>query len=134
MKNLLAFSLVTLMSTANAYADVVVQMSEVSEKGIGDKVGQITISESNHGLVFTPLLQGLTPGLHGFHLHQYASCKPKEKDGKIIAAGSAGGHLDPAATNLHSTPWGDGHLGDLPPLFVGENGDSTQPVLATFKI
>ena len=128
MKKLVALSLVTLMSTA--FADTVVQMSTVLDKGVGVNVGQITISESKYGLVFTPSLQGLIPGLHGFHLHQNASCEPKEKDGKIIAAGSAGGHFDPATTNLHGTPWGEGHLGDLPPLFVGENGASTQPVLA----
>lgn len=118
------------ISASTAFADVVVSMNSVSEKGIGASVGEVTISESQYGLVFTPSVQHLAPGVHGFHLHQKASCEPKEKDGKIVAAGSAGGHYDPKATNTHGTPWGEGHLGDLPPLYVEKNGSSTQPVLA----
>jgi Cu-Zn family superoxide dismutase len=53
-----------------------------------------------------------------------------EKDGKMVAALAAGGHFDPAGTKKHAAPWGDGHLGDLPPLFVDASGVATQPVLA----
>ncbi|EGM69937.1 superoxide dismutase family protein [Shewanella sp. HN-41] len=118
------------MSTASAFADVSVPMNLVSEKGVGESVGQVTISESKYGVVFTPSLNGLMSGLHGFHVHQNASCDPKEKDGKMVAAGAAGGHYDPASTNAHGTPWGEGHLGDLPALYVDANGSATQAVLA----
>lgn len=128
MKNLIAITLAIACSAA--WADVTVPMQQVDEKGVGATVGQITISENKYGLVFTPALQGLTPGLHGFHLHQNASCEPKEKDGKMMAAGAAGGHYDPANSNAHGTPWGEGHLGDLPALYVDANGNAGQPVLA----
>lgn len=118
------------LSAANVFADIVVPMNLVDEKGVGASIGQVTISESKYGLVFTPSLQGLAPGIHGFHLHQNASCEPKEKDGKMVAAGAAGSHYDPAATNAHGAPWGDGHLGDLPPLYVEANGTVNQAVLA----
>ncbi len=114
----------------SALADLVVPMTLVDEKGIGASVGQVTISETPHGLVFSPALSGLAPGLHGFHVHANAECTPAEKDGKSVAALSAGGHYDPKKTNRHGTPWGDGHLGDLPPLFVDANGHANQPVLA----
>lgn len=113
-----------------AAADIAVTMHQVDEKGVGGAVGQVTISESRYGLVFTPALGGLPPGLHGFHVHQNPDCGPKEKDGKMVAAGAAGGHYDPQKTNRHGTPWGDGHLGDLPPLFVDSSGNATHPVLA----
>ena len=48
----------------------------------------------------------------------------------MVPALAAGGHYDPQNTNRHGTPWGDGHLGDLSPLFVDANGNVTQPVLA----
>lgn len=128
MKKLLALSIA--LSASSAFADTVVSMNGVDEKGIGASVGQVTISESTYGLVFTPSLQGLTPGTHGFHVHQNASCAPAEKDGKMMAAGAAGAHYDPAASNKHGTPWGDGHLGDLPPLYVEASGVATQAVLA----
>jgi Cu-Zn family superoxide dismutase len=113
-----------------AYAETVVTLNVVDEKGVGAEIGKVTIADSRYGLVFTPALQGLPPGLHGFHVHQNPSCQPGEKDGKTIAAGAAGGHYDPAGTNRHGEPWGDGHLGDLPPLYVDANGSATQPVLA----
>jgi Cu-Zn family superoxide dismutase len=102
----------------------------VDEKGIGKSVGSVVASETSFGVVFTPTLTGLPPGLHGFHVHENPSCEPKEKDGKNVAALAAGGHLDPAGTKRHGLPWGDGHLGDLPPLFVDAKGSAEQPVLA----
>lgn len=128
MKKLALF--LVLFSAAGAFADVVVPMNLVNENGVGASVGQVTVSESKYGVVFTPSLQGLAPGVHGFHLHQNASCEPKENEGKMVAAGSAGGHYDPASTNAHGTPWGEGHLGDLPPLYVEANGSANQAVLA----
>ena len=62
-----------------AWADVTVQMNLVDEKGIGATVGQVIISESPYGLVFTPALSGLPPELHGFHLHENPSCAAREK-------------------------------------------------------
>jgi Cu-Zn family superoxide dismutase len=33
-------------------------------------------------------------------------------------------------TKHHGSPWGDGHLGDLPALYVDPQGNATNPVLA----
>ena len=122
-------ALVSALPSAAA-AETVVPMNLVNENGIGNAVGEVTISESKYGVVLTPALNGLAPGLHGFHIHQNPDCGPNEKDGKPVPALAAGGHYDPDKTNRHGTPWGDGHLGDLPPLFVDANGNGTQPVLA----
>jgi Cu-Zn family superoxide dismutase len=111
-------------------AATVVTLHAVDEKGGGAALGHVTVTETAFGLVFTPALEGLAPGLHGFHLHQNASCAPAEKDGKPVPALAAGGHYDPAKRGRHGLPWGDGHLGDLPALFVDADGRATQPVLA----
>jgi len=113
-----------------AHAAVTVPMSMVDDKGIGKQVGTVTISETPYGLVFTPAVKGLPPGLHGFHVHENPSCATNEKDGKPVAAGAAGGHYDPAKTGRHAEPWGAGHLGDLPGLYVDANGNASNPVLA----
>lgn len=47
-----------------------------------------------------------------------------------MAALSAGGHYDPDKSDRHDAPWGTGHRGDLPPLFVDASGKASQPVLA----
>lgn len=115
---------------ATAQADSVVKMNVVDEQGVGKNIGEVTLSETRYGLVLTPALTGLQPGLHGFHVHENPSCGPGVKDGKPGAALAAGGHYDPQKTGHHGLPWGDGHLGDLPPLFVDAQGNATQPVLA----
>lgn len=123
-------SLATVFAITAASASAQVTVNIVDEKGIGAAIGSITASDSKHGLVLTPSLHGLAPGLHGFHVHQNPSCDAKEKDGKMVPALAAGGHFDPAGTNKHGEPWGDGHLGDLPPLYVDSAGNASQPVLA----
>ncbi len=105
-------------------------MHIMSDTGAGDTVGSVAVSETPYGLVFTPALAGLPPGLHGFHVHETGSCGNTQKDGKTIPAGAAGGHLDPAGSKRHGMPWGDGHLGDLPALTVDEKGGASNPVLA----
>lgn len=113
-----------------ALADITVPMHQATGKGTMDEIGQVVISESEHGLVFTPQLKGLEPGVHGFHVHEKPSCEPAEVNGKMTAAGAAGGHLDPEGTGKHGYPWGDGHLGDLPPLYADAQGVAAHPVLA----
>jgi Cu-Zn family superoxide dismutase len=108
-----------------------VPMTTVSADGAGSPVGKITISESKYGLLFTPDLQGLAPGVHGFHVHMNPSCDAGMKDGKKGAALAAGGHFDPARTGKHEGPYTDaGHEGDLPALFVTADGKSSTEVLA----
>src|SRR5690606_26687948 len=125
-----AITVAGLALSTQAHADTTVPLTMATEKGPGEAIGQVVISESEYGLVFTPDFKGLTPGIHGFHLHENPSCDPAEKDGKVIPAQAAGGHLDPNKSGKHGPPWGDGHLGDLPALYVNADGTTTHPVLA----
>lgn len=125
-----ALALIAVAGQAMAEGPLTVPMNMVDENGVGASVGTVLISESKYGLVFMPALTGLPPGLHGFHVHENASCATKEKDGKKVPALAAGGHYDPQKTAQHGTPWGEGHLGDLPALYVDVRGLASQPVLA----
>jgi Cu-Zn family superoxide dismutase len=84
--------------------------------------GDVVFMETPYGLLITPNLTGLPAGLHGFHIHQHADCGHSGND--------AGGHLDPQNTNTHRGPYGQGHLGDLPVLYVSNEGKAITPVLA----
>jgi Cu-Zn family superoxide dismutase len=110
--------------------DVVIKINLVNENGIGKEIGTITAVDSRYGLLLTPQLSDLKPGMHGFHVHEKPDCSHAMKDGKEVAALAAGGHYDPDKTGRHEGPYGNGHLGDLPPLFVAADGKSTIPVLA----
>jgi Cu-Zn family superoxide dismutase len=110
--------------------DLTVTVNLVNDQGIGKSIGTVTISEGSKGLVFTPKLTDLTPGIHGFHVHQNADCAAGMKDGKLVPALAAGGHYDPTGTGKHEGPEGQGHLGDLPALTVGADGKASTAVTA----
>ncbi len=88
----------------------------------GTSLGEVVFEDSKFGLLIKPQLSGLPVGLHGFHIHQYPNCGDKGM--------SAGGHLDPDATNSHQGPYGAGHLGDLPVLTTNSKGEANIPILA----
>ncbi len=107
-----------------------VTMATATASGAGPVIGTIVVKDTPYGALFSPDLSGLTPGLHGFHVHENPDCGPKEKNGAMVPGLAAGGHYDPAGTGRHEGPYGDGHLGDLPPLYVDSDGRATLPVLA----
>lgn len=86
-------------------------------------IGTITFEDTPQGLLILPKLKGLLPGLHGLHVHVNPSCANGGKD--------AGGHLDPQHTNMHLGPYSPlGHLGDMPALYVNQNGVANHQALA----
>ncbi len=111
-------------------ANVTVTMYEVDERGTGNIVGLIVFRDSDNGLRVDPNLRGLPEGQHGTHVHQNPNCGPAEKDGKMVPGLGAGGHYDPRQTGKHEGPMGNGHLGDLPVLYVDGNGNATRTMRA----
>ena len=131
LKASLAVAVGVLLVASFVYAEeVIVKVNLVNEQGVGKEIGTITASDTKFGLTLTPQLSDLAPGLHGFHVHDKPDCSHAMKDGKAVPALAAGGHYDPANTGKHEGPYGNGHLGDLPALYVGADGKATLPVLA----
>jgi superoxide dismutase, Cu-Zn family len=61
-------------------------------------------------------LTGLTPGLHGFHIHEHGDCSAPD-------AMSAGAHFDPTE-NPHGEPSPQHHMGDLGNIEADQNGEA----------
>ncbi|MBO9499853.1 MAG: superoxide dismutase family protein [Novosphingobium sp.] len=61
---------------------------------------------------------GLSPGVHGVHLHMTGSCEAPD-------FASAGGHLNPAGHQHGANNPAGPHLGDLPNITVGSAGTGT---------
>lgn len=118
----LSVTCICLLSCNIALAAISIPMYLTSPHGIGKSVGVIIATEKPNGVLFTPNLHGLTPGLHGFHIHQNSSC--------LSNGMAAGDHFDPFHSNHHLGPYGRGHLGDLPVLEVDNNGNATSSILA----
>ena len=70
----------------------------------GDAVGLATFTEGDDGVTILVLVEGLTPGAHGWHLHEFGNC-----DGATDEPfSSAGGHWNPTDME-HGAPDAESH-------------------------
>ena len=77
--------------------------------------GIVKFTQTPEGIKIVADVKGLTPGKHGFHIHEFGDCS--RLDGK-----SAGGHFNPD-DKKHGAPDGsERHVGDLGNLVAGEDG------------
>ncbi len=79
--------------------------------------GTVSFSQRGDKVVVTARVTGLSPGGHGFHIHEKGDCS--SGDGM-----SAGGHFNP-----HGKPHGnpstpDHHAGDMPMLVADSYGEA----------
>lgn len=95
-----------------------------------ETIGKAVLTESNEGVKIALEAEGLTPGQHGFHIHEHGVCEPENK------FESAGGHFNPF-NKEHGTlnPKGP-HAGDLPNIIVQADGTVSEEIdteLVTLK-
>jgi Cu-Zn family superoxide dismutase len=82
----------------------------------GNKVhGVVTYTESGSGVRVSARIEGLTPGKHGFHIHEFGDCS--SKDGS-----SAGGHFNPAGAPHAAPEAAQRHAGDMGNIEADQNG------------
>lgn len=127
--------LALLLLPSLALADTItVNMHRTTETGDGQGgfIGTVIFEDSDDydGVLITPNLNNLPPGVHGFHIHEHPYCAPAMDHGVQTAAITAGGHFDPNQTGEHLGPYHDGHLGDLPILVVNNEGKATHQMYA----
>ena len=113
-------------TTAESHGTVVARAhADIAGQGI---TGAADFTERKNGTVtFVEVhltAKGLKPGLHGVHLHAVGKCEPD------FAA--AGGHYDPGpAGNMDPDANHPFHMGDLPQLEIGANGEGTLDAVTT---
>ena len=82
----------------------------------GNEVGGIvTFIQTKDGVKIVADVEGLSPGKHGFHIHQYGDCSTP--DGT-----STGGHFNPTNKKHGSPDAEERHVGDLGNLIADDNG------------
>ena len=88
----------------------------------GELVADATVSPVEEGVTIEVEVYDLPPGVHGFHIHETGRCDAPDFE-------SAGGHLNPLDAG-HGLGDEDGaHLGDLPNLPVGVDGEAESTML-----
>lgn len=76
--------------------------------------GEVRLTQRGSDTLIEINLKNLSPGVHGFHIHEKGDCSSAD-------AVSAGGHFNPAGTP-HGGPEGPHHAGDLGNVTAGEDG------------
>ena len=87
----------------------------------GVPAGTVQILANGSSVSLVAVVTGVSPGLHGFHLHTTGSCVGPEFT-------SAGGHLNPLGKEHGSTNPQGSHVGDLPNLDVKPGGTGSLTV------
>ncbi len=77
--------------------------------------GNVWFSQRKDVVTIRTHIEGLTPGLHGFHIHETGDCSAP--DGT-----SAGGHFNPTGKNHGKPDAEDHHAGDLGNLAANGKG------------
>ena len=82
--------------------------------------GTVQFSDTPAGLKVQAHIAGATPGLHGFHIHEFGACGDMGK--------AAGGHFNPKGTP-HGMVMKDGpekaHAGDMGNIQVDAKGEAS---------
>jgi len=80
-----------------------------------DVSGTIEFEKTTDGVKVTANVKGLTPGKHGFHVHQYGDCSGP-------AGKTAGGHFNPEHKKHGAPDDMERHVGDLGNLVADSSG------------
>ncbi len=90
------------------------KIEKVVLRGVdGNKVGWVSLRQTDNVVVVRGWVRSMSPGFHGFHIHTTGLCEADAPAGPFT---TAGGHYTGG-----DTTHGD-HAGDMPSLLVTETG------------
>ena len=115
------------LATAVSAAPVA-RATAVLQSAAGGKVGgTITFTKAEGGVKVAAHITGLTPGSHGFHVHEFGDCSAADFT-------SAGGHFNPAGDPHAGPKDAKRHAGDMGNIEANQEGvadvDYVDPMLA----
>ena len=80
--------------------------------------GMVSFAQSGDKLMVEARISGLTPGEHGFHIHESGDCSAAD-------ATSAKGHFNPGGKGHGHHSGMDRHAGDMPNLVADSYGNAS---------
>lgn len=97
----------TTATIGTASAEDATKAIAVLSSASGSKVtGTVTFTKSGDGVQVVANVTGLSPGNHGFHVHEFGDCSAAD-------AASAGGHFNPTKDPHAGHDADKRHMGDL---------------------
>jgi Cu-Zn family superoxide dismutase len=80
--------------------------------------GTVSFIQKGDELLIDARISGMTPGVHGFHIHEKGDCSAPD-------ASSAGGHFNPSGTKHGDPLHGEHHGGDFGNLVADASGSAS---------
>jgi Cu-Zn family superoxide dismutase len=80
--------------------------------------GTVMFTKVENGVRVVANIEGLAPGEHGFHVHEFGDCS-------AVDATSAGGHFNPAHEQHGAPDAKQRHVGDLGNITADANGKAS---------
>jgi len=93
-------------------------VAELAPTAGNNAKGTVTFSQKDGTVLVVAKLSGLTPGSHGFHVHEKGDCSAAD-------AMSAGGHFNPLGKPHARPSSAERHTGDMPTLVADASGNAT---------
>lgn len=113
-RSVLTAAVLCLAGPASAHAEAPATVRAEMKDQKGQSWGEVTFTETPHGLLVKGRFSNTPPGQHAIHVHETGKCED--------AFATAGGHLNPTRKK-HGVLVAEGkHGGDLPNLHVGAEG------------
>jgi Cu-Zn family superoxide dismutase len=104
--------------SAGGAGDVTKAIAMIHPLGNSKVEGKVVFTKVDGGLEIAAELSGLTPGKHGFHVHEFGDCSVA--DGKC-----AGGHFNPEKKPHAGPDAAERHDGDFGNIESGADGKAT---------
>ena len=123
VKRLLICSVLLIAATTGAAAGERMKARAEIKDAAGKTMGTATLTEEKKGVKIVLKVSGVSPGRHGFHLHEKGACDPPDFK-------SAGGHFNPFGKHHGAKNPQGKHAGDFQNLEVKENGTAEVTVVA----
>ena len=117
--NLLALVSTTLIASCFAMQSSAAEKASVTlQPASGSRVqGQVTFTQEGSRVRVAGEIRGLTPGAHGFHLHEKGDCSAPDAE-------SAGGHFNPTRMKHGGPKSKERHGGDLGNITADASGNA----------
>jgi Cu-Zn family superoxide dismutase len=109
---------IMMLCTSSIYADIKRATAVIHPTKGNTASGVVKFSQEDDGLHITAVIKGLTPGEHGFHVHQFGDCACDD-------AVCAGGHFNPTNQPHGGPDSSERHVGDFGNLVANEDGVAT---------
>ncbi|KLN61961.1 hypothetical protein WH96_05630 [Kiloniella spongiae] len=101
------------MSIPPSYGNETITATAKLNTADGKGAGSVRLVELHDRVLLQVDIKGITPGTHGFHIHETASCSDNFK--------AAGGHFNPFDKG-HGFAGNGSHAGDLSNIIADTNG------------